>query len=309
MDRIAARLGLDPVKVREINALRPGDTTATGQRLGKDASALQVLRAAVKRTDFKRKWRALQRARPERARSSRSERASRRGIGLSLFFHGSGFTGGGEVKLASKATLALTDRGVRIFVGSTEIGQGTRTMHAQIVADTLGLPYDDVEVNAADTGEVPDSGPTVASRTCMVVGRILQRCAEEMRGRLGRLTPREYLRKHGPLVITKEYERPQGLSWDDTSYQGDAYGSYGWACDHADDTRHAGDGHRGPREPVPARSVRREGRRRDADRRSGAGGDQRVAPCRVRPASNSGDARKNHGGATSLTIYERAVVV
>jgi CO/xanthine dehydrogenase Mo-binding subunit len=104
-------------------------------------------------------------------------------------------------------------------------------MHAQIVADTLGLAYDDVEVNAADTNEVPDSGPTVASRTCMVVGRILQRCAEEMRERLGRLTPREYLRKHGPLVITKEYERPPGLSWDDTSYQGDAYGSYGWACD------------------------------------------------------------------------------
>jgi CO/xanthine dehydrogenase Mo-binding subunit len=247
MDRIAARLGLDPVRVREINALRPGDTTATGQRLGKDASALQVLRAAVKRSDFKRKWRALQRAGPERARPSilrqaqdrpeqrrgatGSGQASRRGIGLSLFFHGSGFTGGGEVKLASKATLALTDRGVRIFVGSTEIGQGTRTMHAQIVADTLGLAYDDVEVNAADTGEVPDSGPTVASRTCMVVGRILQRCAEEMRTRLGRLTPREYLRTHGPLVITKEYERPQGLSWDDSSYQGDAYGSYGWACD------------------------------------------------------------------------------
>ena len=220
MDRIAAQLGLDPVTVREINALRPGDTTATGQRLGKDASALQVLREAVKRTDFRRKWRA-----------TGSGRAGRKGIGLSLFFHGSGFTGGGEVKLASKATLALTDRGVRIFVGSTEIGQGTRTMHAQIVADTLGLAYDDVEVNAADTGEVPDSGPTVASRTCMVVGRILQRCAEEMRARLGRLTPREYLRKHGPLVITKEYERPQGLSWDDTSYQGDAYGSYGWACD------------------------------------------------------------------------------
>jgi len=220
MDRIAAQLGLDPVKVREINALRPGDTTATGQRLGKDASALQVLREAVKRTDFRRKWRA-----------TASGRAARRGIGLSLFFHGSGFTGGGEVKLASKATLALTDRGVRIFVGSTEIGQGTRTMHAQIVADTLGLAYDDVEVNAADTAEVPDSGPTVASRTCMVVGRILQRCAEEMRARLGRLTPREFLRQHGPLVITKEYERPQGLSWDDTSYQGDAYGSYGWACD------------------------------------------------------------------------------
>ena len=231
MDRIAAELGIDPVRIREINALRPGDTTATGQRLGKDTSALQVLREAVKRTDFKRKWRAMQ-PRPDQGRGATgSGRASQKGIGLSLFFHGSGFTGGGEVKLASKASLALTDRGARIFVGSTEIGQGTRTMHAQIVADALGVSFDDIEVNAVDTSEVPDSGPTVASRTCMVVGRILQRCAEEMRTRLGRLTPREYLRTRGPLVITKEYERPGGMSWDDTSYQGDAYGSYGWGCD------------------------------------------------------------------------------
>jgi CO/xanthine dehydrogenase Mo-binding subunit len=217
MDRIAAALGLDPVRVREINALRPGDTTATGQRLGRDCSALRVLRDAVKRTDFTRRRKALA--------------GSNRGIGLSLFFHGAGFTGGGEVKLASKASLALTERGARILVASTEIGQGTRTMHAQIVADTLGLPYDCIDVNAADTAVVPDSGPTVASRTCMVVGRILQRCAEEMRERLGALTPREYLRRHGPLVVTKEYERPREMTWDDTSYQGDAYGSYGWGCD------------------------------------------------------------------------------
>jgi CO/xanthine dehydrogenase Mo-binding subunit len=217
MDRIAAELGLDPVRVREINALRPGDTTATGQRLGRDCSALQVLRAAVKKTDFKRRRRALA--------------GTTRGLGLSLFFHGSGFTGGGEVKLASKASLALTGRGARILVASTEIGQGTRTMHAQIVADTLGVPYDCIDVNAADTAAVPDSGPTVASRTCMVVGRILQRCAEEMRERLGRLTPSEYLRRHGPLVITKAYERPAEMSWDDNSYQGDAYGTYGWGCD------------------------------------------------------------------------------
>src|SRR5437762_169852 len=217
MDRIAERLGIDPVRIREINALRPGDTTATGQRLGRDCSAIEVLREAVRRTDFRRRRKALA--------------GTNRGIGLSLFFHGSGFTGGGEVRLASKASLELTERGARILVASTEIGQGTRTMHAQIVADTLGLPYDRVEVHAADTAVVPDSGPTVASRTCMVVGRILQRCAEEMRARLGRLTPRQYLKRYGPLVVTKAYERPAEMSWDDNSYRGDAYGAYGWGCD------------------------------------------------------------------------------
>src|SRR6185369_4509322 len=175
------------------------------------------LREAVRRSGF--------------AKRRKSLAGTNRGIGLSLFFHGSGFTGGGEIKLASKASLALTERGARILVANTEIGQGTRTMLAQIVADTLGIAYDDVEVNAADTGEVPDSGPTVASRTCMIVGRLLERCALDMRERLGGLSPRTYLRRHGPLVVTKQYARPPEMDWDETSYRGDAYGSYGWACD------------------------------------------------------------------------------
>jgi CO/xanthine dehydrogenase Mo-binding subunit len=220
MERIAEALGMDPVRLREVNALRPGDETATGQRLGRDTSALAVLREAVRRSDFRRKRRAWAR--------------TDRGIGLALFFHGSGFTGGGEVKLASKASLELTEKGARILVASTEMGQGTRTMLAQIVAETLGVPYGRVEVGEADTARVPDSGPTVASRTCMIVGRILQECAEDLKARLGRLTPREYLRRHGPLTVTKEYRKPPEIQWSDETYRGDAYGAYGWGCDVAE---------------------------------------------------------------------------
>jgi CO/xanthine dehydrogenase Mo-binding subunit len=216
MDRMAEALGLDPVRIRERNALRPGDITATGQRLGKDTSALLVLREAVRRTLFREKRRAWA--------------GTSRGIGLSLFFHGSGFTGSGEVNLASRASLELTSRGARIRVASTEIGQGTRTMHAQIVAETLGVPLEAVEVHEADTAAVPDSGPTVASRTCMVVGGLLERAAREMRRRLGGLSPQEYYRRHGGIVITTVYERPPGLQWDDERYRGDAYASYGWGC-------------------------------------------------------------------------------
>ena len=138
------------------------------------------------------------------------------------------------MKLASRAALATTERGVRILVGSAEIGQGTRTMHAQIVADALGIPYEDVETGLPDTSHVPDSGPTVASRTCMVVGGILQRCAAELRERIGDVHPRDHYRKHGPTVVTKQYEPPHGIRWDDDTYSGDAYATYAWACDVAE---------------------------------------------------------------------------
>ena len=220
MDRVAEALGMDPVRLRERNALRPGDTMATGQVLGEDASALAVLREAVQRSDFHRKRRAF--------------RGTNRGIGLSLFFHGAGFTGSGEVMLASKAALELTAHGARIRVGSTEMGQGTRTTLAQVVAEALGIPIDRVEVAEADTALVPDSGPTVASRTCMVVGGLLKACAEEMKARLGGLSPDRYLRRHGPLVVTKQYQPPPGVLWDDATYRGDAYATYGWGCDVAE---------------------------------------------------------------------------
>ncbi|MBM3958006.1 MAG: molybdopterin-dependent oxidoreductase, partial [Gemmatimonadetes bacterium] len=220
MERIAETLGIDPVRVREVNALRAGDTTATGQRIGRDGSAIRVLREAVRRTDFRRRRRALA--------------GTNRGLGLALFLHGAGFTGSGEVRLASKASLELTNSGARIRVANTEIGQGARTTLAQIVADALGLPIDAVEVSQPDTARVPDSGPTVASRTCMVVGGILKQCARDMKRQLAGMTPREYLRRHGPLIVTRQYEPPPGISFDEETYRGDAYATFAWACDVAE---------------------------------------------------------------------------
>jgi CO/xanthine dehydrogenase Mo-binding subunit len=216
LERIAEALGMDPVRIRELNALRPGDTTATGQTIGGDGSALQVLEDTVRRADFHRR---------------RAEYAgTNRGIGLSLFFHGSGFTGSGEVMLQSRAALETTAGGVRMLVASTEIGQGTRTMHAQIVADALGIPFDDVEYAQPDTFVVPDSGPTVASRTCMIVGAILQRCGEALKEQLGGEHPAEHFRRFGATRVVREYVKPEDVTWSDATYRGDAYPTYGWGC-------------------------------------------------------------------------------
>ncbi len=220
MDRIADALGLDPARLRAKNLLRPGDTTATGQVLGEDASLREVLRTALRRSGYHRKRKAWS--------------GTDRGIGLALYWHGSGFTGSGELKLGSRATVELTPTGARVLTSSTEIGQGTRTMHAQIVADALGIPYENVEVAMPDTAIVPDSGPTVASRTCMVVGKILQRAAEEIREKLGVMTPAEYHRRQGPLSVTKQYEQPEWIQWDEVKYRGDAYAAFAWGCDVAE---------------------------------------------------------------------------
>jgi CO/xanthine dehydrogenase Mo-binding subunit len=222
MDRVAAAVGMDPADLRLRNVLRPGDATATGQAMAADCSAEAVLREAVRRSGWRRKRRAWA--------------GTGRGIGLALFRHGGGFTGAGEVRLASRCDLETCARGVRVLVAATEMGQGARTVLAQITADALGVPLEQVELAPADTALVPDSGPTVASRTVMVVGRILERAAASLRERLGECDPAEHFRRHGPTRVTAHYERPAGLQWDEETYRGDAYGTFAWGCDVAEVT-------------------------------------------------------------------------
>src|SRR4026209_1090359 len=99
----------------------------------------------------------------------------KRGISFATFMHGAGFTGSGEVYLQSVVSAEATAEGkVRILAASTEIGQGTNTIFSQIAAEALGLDFESIEIVQPDTGLVPNSGPTVASRTSMVVGKLVE---------------------------------------------------------------------------------------------------------------------------------------
>jgi CO/xanthine dehydrogenase Mo-binding subunit len=158
--------------------------------------------------------------------------------------HGAGFTGSGEAHLSSVVTVEASASGrLRILSSNTEIGQGTNTIFAQIAADAAGLPLDAIDVVQPDTSLVPDSGPTVASRTCMVVGKLVESAAMAIRATLvGRRLLQEpctaadvqracaeYVSASGPLRASARYQAPPGLRWDDQRYEGDAYGTYAWA--------------------------------------------------------------------------------
>jgi CO/xanthine dehydrogenase Mo-binding subunit len=160
------------------------------------------------------------------------------GVGLALAWHGAGFTGSGEVKLASVASLELTgDGAIRILTASTEMGQGTKTIFPQLVSEALGVPIDEVELAPQDTAFVPDSGPTVASRTAMVVGGLVIKAAQRLRAEVEASTDgpfaatyRVFARSNGPLRIDQRFEPYPGVGFDDTTYRGDAYPAFGWAA-------------------------------------------------------------------------------
>jgi CO/xanthine dehydrogenase Mo-binding subunit len=231
VDRIARTLGVDPLELRRKNLLRVGDTTATGQRLDSSVGVAECVDRALEASGYSAK-RAL--------RPSPKGRTVR-GVGASVFFHGAGFTGSGEQKLKGTVAVDLLPGGRGLVrSASTDIGQGTETVFRQIAAEAMGLPVDGVDVAVPSTAKVPDSGPTVASRTVMVVGSLVEKAAREIRSRVdaeragggGSFAEAadRLLEKEGPVSATAAYTPPPGIRWDDSTYTGDAYPVFGWAC-------------------------------------------------------------------------------
>jgi CO/xanthine dehydrogenase Mo-binding subunit len=249
LNRIADALGLSPLEIRRRNAYRLGDETPTHQVLRESVAAEEVLERAAGAAEFEWIRERTARARADREGSgtvpqpptATGARRNASGIGLALAWHGAGFTGSGEVQLASVASLELEPDGrILILTGSTEMGQGTKTIFPQLVAEALGVDPDDVEIAPQDTALVPDSGPTVASRTAMVVGGLLIKAARRLRAEVeaspeaaGRPFAdgyREWAAIHGPRRVDERFAPYPGVEFDDETYVGDAYPAFGWAA-------------------------------------------------------------------------------
>ncbi len=237
MDRVAEAVGITPDELRRRNFIHQGETLAVSQVVLEKVDMEKLMARAFEMSDYHAK---RERFRSENAGSG----AIKRGIGFATFLHGAGFTGSGEEYLASEAAMEATPEGqVRVLAGSTEMGQGTNTIFTQIAAEALGIASDQIEIVQPDTAHVPNSGPTVASRTTMIVGKLVESAAKTIQQSLidgGLLKPgyaaeefaiacAQYIEKCGSLKSFAKYEQPKDLHWDDEKYQGDAYGAYGWA--------------------------------------------------------------------------------
>jgi CO/xanthine dehydrogenase Mo-binding subunit len=236
MDRIAQAVGISPVEIRRGNFLKSGQTTTTQQVIREEIDLSHLLDRALELSDYAGK----------KARFAEENKVGthRKGIGIAAFLHGAGFTGSGERYLNSLVGVEADAEGcVRVLVSSAEFGQGTNTVLCQIAAEALGLPYESVAIAQPDTTVVPNSGPTVASRTAMIVGKLVQSATQGIKqtltktGLLGedytpetfRAACQEYIAAHGKLKAYARYEAPGDVYWDDEKYRGEAYAAFAWA--------------------------------------------------------------------------------
>lgn len=175
IDEIAAELNIDPLKIRQLNGFKLGDETSTGQVLDQSCGLQETIQKSTDKAKWSEKWQ----------KPSEKKGNIRKGIGMASVYYGVGLGAGGKHLDRSCSSIMVQHGGlIRCAIGNVEMGQGARTILAQIVADALGAPFELVNVIETDTDIIPDSGPTVASRTTFMSGNSLLLAAKDLKPRL-----------------------------------------------------------------------------------------------------------------------------
>ncbi|MEA2104298.1 MAG: molybdopterin cofactor-binding domain-containing protein [Candidatus Cloacimonadota bacterium] len=268
IEEIAKRLKITPLQIRQKNMLKLGDTLATGQPINYSFGLPKCLDYVLSKSNFSEKYAEFQKFNQEK---SDKEKIAK-GIGLSFGMHGCGFTGSGENEMVSIAEMELIEDGkVVIRTANTEMGQGLDTAFKRIVADKLQIPFSDIIIEEKNTAKVPNSGPTVASRSTMIVGKLLvdncekiqnsisadqqvsrsagQRVSEsagqQVSGSAGQRglknkqisfseMAKKYHKKHGNLKVQTQYHHPDFIKFDEENYKGYGYPVYSWSANVAE---------------------------------------------------------------------------
>jgi len=260
MDRIAEKLGMDPTVFREKNLLKAGDKASFGQLLDHSVGSHETLRKAKEKSGWDKKWRPNPDI-EQVVKDAEEGKYLKRGIGVSTIFYGVGLGSAGKMLSRTASYVQLEpDGSVRFAVGTTEMGQGMITVLSQIVAEELGIDYDRVKMVPTDTSRVPDSGPTVASRSTTFSGRALQDACRQIRelmydivGKKLEVKPEKLTISEGKVLVKDQPNKSMSVTeaiqlmyqergcvaasgWDvapNTDYdnekgQGKAYVTYAW---------------------------------------------------------------------------------
>ena len=212
MTHIAKALGKEPVEFKLAHTAKQGDKTSTSGLHHFPVPIPEMVKQVVDASDYYKK----------KEEYKNQTGRYRKGIGLSMVYHGGGFTGNGERDLI-KAVVKLhkgSEGNVEILTANTDMGQGLETVFVKIIGEELGLPHEKIIFNLPRTERVPDSGPTVASRSIMVVGELLRRAAVRLK--------KEW-EEGKEQTITEHYKHPEFMiPFDSVEFRGDPYPSYSW---------------------------------------------------------------------------------
>ena len=216
---IAKQLSINPLELKKKYLFKKGDFSVTGGEFFEDIKFDEMIDIAEKASGYSKKSHEYETA---------NSKDKLKGIGISFAAHGGGFTGSGErdfIKAKVKINVKKADTAsgylANILISNVEMGQGLSITMRKIVAEASGLPFEDVVYAQPDTDVVPNSGPTVASRSILIVGNLLAKAASKLKNKLDG--------KADTFSVEENYKQPEEIQWDQANFKGNAYPSYSWS--------------------------------------------------------------------------------
>ncbi|MGJ5831659.1 xanthine dehydrogenase family protein molybdopterin-binding subunit [Streptomyces ossamyceticus] len=208
MDKLAAKLGMDPVEFRRLNAMSQGTALPTGQVVDSPAPVAELLRR-VKAMPMppEQQWRAAGEAADVRELPGGLSNTTHgegvvRGVGYAVGIKNVGFSEGFDDYSTARVRMEVVggEPVATVHTAMAEVGQGGITVHAQIARTELGVTR--VTINPADT-QVGSAGSTSASRQTYVTGGAVRNACELVRERVLELGRRKFGTYH-PAWATAE---------------------------------------------------------------------------------------------------------
>jgi CO/xanthine dehydrogenase Mo-binding subunit len=173
MDALAKKLGMDPVELRKLNALKVGSVTNTGQTLTHSVGLIEC----IEKVD--QEMRRLSGGDPFKPLPVEDAPHLTRAWGFAVGYKNTGLGGGAPDKAGAELEL-YKDGTVEVRTSSAELGQGLPTVLQLIAAEELGLHPDQIRVLLSDTDLTPDGGPTTASRQTYVTGNAVRHASKSL---------------------------------------------------------------------------------------------------------------------------------
>ena len=189
VNELAAKLHMDPFKIREMNIVKEGDVMPAYYGAVNTSCALdRCLKKVHEMIDWDHKY-------PVRDLGNGKVRA----VGMGMAMQGSGISG----MDVGSATLKVNDEGFySLIIGAADMGTGCDTTLAQIAAEVLDCPLDNVTVLGADTDSSPYDSGSYASSTTYVTGKAVEQCALALREKITALAARMLACSEDDVLLT-----------------------------------------------------------------------------------------------------------
>ncbi|MEW5817316.1 MAG: xanthine dehydrogenase family protein, partial [Spirochaetota bacterium] len=218
--RIAELVQNDPYTWKKRNSRKKDNLFITGGSFAPAPPIDTLLDHVVKQSDFMRKHAAYEMVR-KRRENIFTTTTPLRGIGLSQCYQGDGFIGAGEERAPYSVIVRLeADSRLTLLTSGVSISGMAYTMWKRVAEQILGIPLENIDLEAVDTSLVPDSGPSILSRNIIIIAKLIERGCQAIQ--------KKRFRSPLPIEIKRIYHLPSSHKWNGKNFTGTPFPSLSW---------------------------------------------------------------------------------